>query len=88
MGKNSQQEDRLTKSFGTTVEGVSFDGIVAKARLWGARIFDTSTDQIYVHGTNLRPSRMTRFRANLSVESRPVTWALDVIVGVKDRDED
>lgn len=87
MSKKTQ-EDQIAKVFTVTVEGISFDSMVEKARLQGAKVFEVDTGQIYVKTSGFRPARMTPFRANLGIESRPETWQLDVLVGVNDRDED
>lgn len=87
MGKKSQ-EDQLNRTYAATIEGIGFDSIVELARLQGAKIFETSADQIYVKAGNLRVATVTPFRRDLGVQAFPQTWKLDVVVGVKDREQD
>lgn len=87
MGKKSSRPDNLDRSFSLTVEGISFDSIVERARLVGAKVFEVPADQIHIRAAGLRPAQMTPFIGDLSHAARPETWYLNVVVSVRDKAE-
>lgn len=84
----NDQTDNLQRTTSFTVRGVSYDGMVEQARLRAADLFEVAARDIYVKASPMRVVEHSPFQQDLSTEARPVLWAIDVLVGVKDKGPD
>lgn len=87
MGK--PQSDQITLTVRVRVEGTDFEEMIRQGKLEGAARLKRFEDEVYVMGhTQPTVAKTTRFRAHLGVPVEIEAWAIEVAVGIKEKDDD